>query len=124
MSLDQLPALALFMTMVLAICVYGFAVAGHFPAEFRGKALEGATGIAVLGGTMFVTVLSIVVAVYFALHALPWYAAVIGGGFMALGAPMLCLPLSDRIVNSRAILLVLAATTLLLSVAALCTLQR
>lgn len=117
MSLELVPALALFMGMVLVACTYGVAVAGHFPIDHRAERFRNAAGAAVLWGTIAIVTLTAALALYFAYRTLPWYASVIGGGFMALGAPFLCLPLSDRVVNSRAILLGLAATALLLDAA-------
>jgi hypothetical protein len=120
MSLQLVPALALFMGMVLVACTYGVAVAGHFPTDHRAERFRNAVGVAVLWGTIAIVMLTAVLALYFAYRTLPWYAAVIGGGFMALGAPFLCLPLSDRVVNSRAILLGLAATALMLDAVVFC----
>lgn len=119
MSLHLVPALALFMCMVLVACTYGVAVAGHFPMDYRAERFRNAAGAAVLWGTIAIVAVSALMALYFAYRTLPWSAAVIGGGLMALGAPFLCLPLSDSVVNSRAILLGLAGAALLLDAVAL-----
>jgi hypothetical protein len=108
--------LALFMLTVLAASLYGLAAAGHFPAEHRPPALQGA-GAAILWLTLLATVVAVVVVLIAAVRGLPWYALVIGGGLMLLAAPLVLQPFPDRLVNGRAGLLLFALTALLAAAA-------
>jgi hypothetical protein len=108
-------ALGLLMGSVLLVALYGLAVSGHFPAEFRPETLQRGWGPLVLWGTMMATSLAGAVALILALRSLPWYATVIGGGAALLFAPLLLQPLPDSFVNGRRGLLVLCAAAMLLA---------
>lgn len=107
MPLPPWPALLLFMALVLIICLFIVIAAGHFPSEHRSEAFRTPVGVSVLWSTIILQIAATGLAAYFAFVSLPWYAAVIGGGLMALIAPLLLQPLPDSIVNGRAILLLM-----------------
>ena len=109
-------ALVLFAGATLLVALYGLAVSGHFPAEFRGTALQSAGGAILLWGTMAVTGLAAIAILVRAWSVLPWYAAVIGGGTTLLFAPLLLQPLSDAFVNGRRALVAFSLGAALLAV--------
>jgi hypothetical protein len=108
-------ALGLLMGSVLLAALYGLAVSGHFPAEFRPATLQRGWGVLVLWGTMLATGLACVSVLVVAWRALPWYATVIGSGAALLFAPLLLQPLPDSFVNGRRGLLVLATGAVVLA---------
>jgi hypothetical protein len=108
-------ALALLMGSVMLVALYGLAVSGHFPAEFRSPSLRRGWGAAVLWGTIMATGLAGAMALVLAWRALPWYATMIGGGAALLFAPLLLQPLPDSFVNGRRGLLVLSTGSLILA---------
>lgn len=107
MPLPPWPALLLFMALVLAVCVFIVVAAGHFPAEHRSDPFRTLPGAGLLWCMIILQIAAAGVAALFAFVALPWYAAVIGAGLMALIAPLLAQPLPDRVVDGRAVLLLL-----------------
>jgi hypothetical protein len=108
-------ALGLMVATVLLAVLYGLAVSGHFPAEFRQPGLRRGWGALVLWGTMAATALAAGTAGVLGWRALPWYATVIGAGAALLLAPLLLQPLPDSFVNGRRGLLMLAAGSALLA---------
>lgn len=113
--LPDWPQLLLFMGAVMLVALYGLAVSGHFPPEFRSEALKGSTGAIILWGSMAVAACAACLALVCAWTTLPWYAVVIGAGAMLLFAPLLLQPLPDSFVNGRGGLLVFSAGTALLA---------
>jgi hypothetical protein len=109
-------ALGLLVASVLLAVLYGLAVSGHFPAHLRGATLRQGWGALVLWGTMAATALAAGTAGWFGWRALPWPAAVIGGGIAMLFAPLLLRSLPDSFVNGRRALLVLSMGTVILAV--------
>jgi hypothetical protein len=109
-------ALGLLVACVLLAVLYGLAVSGHFPACLRGAALQQGWGAFLLWSTMAATVLALGAAGLCAWRALPWPAAVLGGGVAMLFAPLLLQSLPDSFVNGRRALLVLSMGTLILAV--------
>lgn len=107
----------LFMAMALTICMFIVVAAGHFPAHSRATARRTVSGTIVLWGSISAVVASAVCALTFAFVALPWYAAIIGGGLMVLAAPLLVQPFPNRIVDGKAALLALAVVSLALCLA-------
>jgi hypothetical protein len=101
--------LALFMTAVMLLSLYGLTVSGHFPAELRAAELRTGLGAFTMWATILLAGLSAVIVASAAFDLLPWYAIVIGGGAMLLAAPLLLRPFPDRFVNGRAGLVVFAA---------------
>jgi hypothetical protein len=101
--------LLLFMALLAAASLHGLAASGQFPREHRAELLRSAAGAAILFGSMVVTLLSLLVGLFFAWQTIPWYAAVIGGGAPVLFAPLLLRPLPDKFVNGRAVLLAFSA---------------
>lgn len=101
--------LAVFMALMLAAALYGLAVSGHFPWAERPTSSRSAFGATITWVTLLVAVAAAAVGVHFAWMRLPWPAAVIGGGFVFLFAPLLLQPLPDRFVDGRVALIVFAA---------------
>src|SRR5688572_24666449 len=106
MALPPLPELAVFMALVLVLSLYGLTVSGHFPREHRAASLRTGGGRALLWGTIALSAALAVAALLFAWRHVPIHAAVIGGGFMVLMAPLLLQPLPDSFVNGRQALVV------------------
>ena len=103
------PELILFMAAVLPLALYGLTASGHFPVEFRSDDFSRGTGAAIMWGTMAAAIIASVMTVLFAWEALPWYAALMGGGLILLLAPLLLQPLPDSFVNGRASLVTFSA---------------
>jgi asparagine N-glycosylation enzyme membrane subunit Stt3 len=101
MALPPIPELAVFMTLVLVLSLYGLTVSGHFPEEHRAATLRTVGGQILLWGTIGLCAALTVCALAFAWQRVPLYAAVIGGGFMVLIAPLLLQPLPDSFINGR-----------------------
>ncbi len=99
------PALALFMTIVLVAALQGLAASGHFPPQQRSRALQSGAGVIVLYGTIAIAAAAVAAAASIAWYAIPWPAAIIGGGAMLLAAPMVLRLLPDRFVDGRGALL-------------------
>ncbi len=108
MPLPQIPELAVFMALVLVLSLYGLTVSGHFPAEHRAPALRTGGGRLILWGTIALCTALALVTLAFAWVRVPLYAAVIGGGAMALVAPLLLQPLPDSFIDGRRALLTFA----------------
>jgi len=100
--------LALFMSAVALLALYGLTVSGHFPAEFRATELKTAIGAMIIWVTLLAAILAAVIAIAAALRILSWSAIIIGGGAMLLLAPLLLQPLPDRFVNGRSALVAFA----------------
>jgi hypothetical protein len=109
-------ALGLLVACVLLAVLYGLAASGHFPAHVRSAALRRGWGAFVLWGTLVATALAAGAAGLFGWRALPWPAAVIGGGVAMLFAPLLLQSLPDSFVNGRRALLALSMGTVILAV--------
>lgn len=102
-----------FMVLLLSASLYGLAASGHFPAEHRAPALRTGFGRIVLFGSLALCLLCLLGGLAIVWHAVPWYAAVIGGGVMVLIAPLLLQPLPDSFVNGRAALLTFSGLCLM-----------
>ena len=109
------PQLLLFMGAMMLIALYGLTVSGHFPAEFRGETLKGASGAIALWGSIAIATSAAALTLLRGWTSLPWYAVVIGAGAMLLFAPLLLRPLPDSFVNDRAGLIVFSAGAALLA---------
>lgn len=101
------PDLALFMALTLTIFTYVMAASGHFPREVRGAGMAGTTGRLILWASILLIAASSVMALAFAYQVIPWYYAVIGGGFMVLIAPFVLQPFPDNFVDGPAVLILL-----------------
>ena len=119
MALETVPAVLVFMALVLVVSLYGLAAAGHFPAEHRPPSLSIGTGSVILWGTMAVTSGLPLVAVARAWTRLPLAVAVIAGGGMLLASPLVLRQLPDRFVDGPAALLVFSGFGLALIALAL-----
>jgi hypothetical protein len=107
-SIDYLVPLALFVALVLAASLYGLAVSGHFPRRQKGTAFASPFGATILFGSVALVIAALAAGILAALHFVPWYAAMIGGGFALLFAPLVLRGFSDRFVDGRAALLAFA----------------
>lgn len=118
MPLPPWPELAVFMALVLVVCTYIMAASGHFPRENRTARLTTPFGTAILWATILVTIAIGLAALAFAYLAIPWYAAVIGGGLMMLVAPFTLQPFSDRFVDGPGVLVLLTVAGIALGAGA------
>jgi hypothetical protein len=112
---ETLIPLTLFTALLLVLALHILAAGGQFPREHRAPALASGVGGIVLYGTIAVAIASLAVALLAAWRLIPWYAAVIGGGFAILIAPLVLQQLPDRFVDGRASLLSFAAAGALLA---------
>jgi hypothetical protein len=117
MPRDAIPAVVLFIALVLCAGLTALAASGHFPPEHRGASLRAGMGRAILFGACAVSALALLVVAAAACALLPWPAAVIAAGAATLAAPLR--PLPDAFVNGRAALLAFASASALLAVALL-----
>ena len=79
--------------------------------EHRSPSLTSALGAIILYGTIAVAFTSLLTAIFAAWKMIPWYAAIIGGGFAVLLAPMMLQRFSDRFVDGRGSLVSFAAAS-------------
>lgn len=107
--------LLLFMLLVLMLALHGLAAAGHFPRERRTPALRAIAGTFVLFGSLTVAALCLAAGLTAAWQRIPWYAAVIGGGAVALLAPLLLQLFPDKFVDSRGALVGFAGAAAVLT---------
>lgn len=114
MPLPSWPHLLVLMALVLTLCIFAIFAAGHFPYTSRSPELKTPAATATIWGTIIIAASSALLSLAFAFRTLPWYAAVIGSGLMVLAAPLIAQMFPDRFVNSKAVLLILSATMLLL----------
>jgi hypothetical protein len=103
--------LVLFMALLLAAALCGLAASGHFPPEHRAPALRSGAGPFILFGSLILSLLCLAVGVVLAWRAIPWYAAVIGGGAVVLAAPLVLRSFPDTFVNGRGALLTFAGVS-------------
>jgi hypothetical protein len=106
--------LILFMALLLVCTLCGLAASGHFPAEHRSPALKSGVGPFVLYGSLIVAVLCFGFGTMLAWDAIPWYAAVIGGGAMVLAAPLALRAFPDSFVNGRGVLVALSGVNVVI----------
>lgn len=107
-----LPLLAL-VALLLSTTLCVLAASGHFPREHRSPALQSDVGALVLFGSLAISLLSLAVGLVLAWPIVPWYAGVIGGGGSLLAAPLILRHFSDRFVNGRTALAVLAGSSII-----------
>jgi hypothetical protein len=117
MVLAQWGVLVVFAMLVMAAALYGLTASGHFPAEHRAETLRSASGAALLWGTMALSGMTALVALFIAWIALPWFAAVIAGGGVLIMAPLVLQLFPDSFVDGRAGLVTFAVIGAALSVA-------
>ena len=98
--------LLLFMILLLDLSLMGLAASGHFP---RTQESRDRIPPIDLYGSMAVGLLALIVGLAAAYKAIPWYAAVIGGGVSVLAAPLLLQKFSDKFVDGRIALMVFSA---------------
>jgi hypothetical protein len=78
---NYLVPLVLFVALILAASLYGLAVSAHFPRRQKGTTFASAVSATILFGSMALTIAALAGGILGALHFVPWYAAMIGGGF-------------------------------------------
>jgi len=105
----------LFTALLLVFSLHTLAASGQFPRAHRARALASGLGVIILYGTTVVAMATLLIALLAAWRLVPWYAAVIGGGFAILAAPIVLQTFPDRFVDGRASLLSFAATSGLLA---------
>jgi hypothetical protein len=116
MNADAALALGLMLALLLAFSLQGLAASGHFPKSHRAAALASRGGAIVLHGSIAVSALSLLIGVIAVWRRVPWYAGVIGGGLVLLGAPLVLRLMSDAVVNSRALLIGLAGISFVFAI--------
>jgi hypothetical protein len=115
MTLMQWVELVLFAALMLLVSLFALSASGHFPKEHRSAALASSLGGVMLFGSMAVSLVCLAVAIYFIHSAIPWYAAIIGGGMAMLAAPLALQMFSDEFVNGRVSLLIFTALSVVLT---------
>jgi hypothetical protein len=103
---------ALFAALVLAAALQGLALSGHFPRTSTASAV----GPVILFGSLLLTAGGFAAGTAAALHLIPWYAVVIGGGLAMLVAPLVLQLFSDRFVDGRGAPVAFAAASTLLAI--------
>lgn len=111
---DLVPLLP-FAALILAAALQGLAVSGHFPRRRKETAFASRGGAIILYGSMALMVLCLAAGIAAALHVVPWYAAVIGGGFSLLAAPLVLRWFPDRFVDGRGAPIVFAGASAVLA---------
>ena len=119
MPFDIWLKLGLFTAMFMSLSLYVLAASGQFPIEHRSSSLRSAGGVIILFGSMAAVALCLVVALVFVWRFVPWYAAVIGGGFAFVIAPLVLRSFSDAFVNGRVAVLLFSAASVALAAAML-----
>ena len=115
--------LILFMALVLTAILCALTASGHFPREHRSPALQSRAGKIILFGSLITSLLCLGAGVAVVWWAVPWYAAVIGAGAMALAAPIALRPFPDAFVNGRGALVIFAGASAVMLVLLLLTLR-
>lgn len=113
MLLNHWIVLACFSGLVLAASLHLLAASGHFPRQVRTDEIGKGAGPVILHGTIVAVVIAVAIGLALILQAVPWYAAILGGGLAALSAPLVLPKFSDRFVDGIPALLVFALCTLL-----------
>jgi hypothetical protein len=114
--IEALIPLALFMTLILAASLQGLAVSGHFPRDCDGSAWACGFGAVLLFGSIALAAVCLVAGIAAALRFIPWYAAIIGGGFALLAAPLVLQWFPDRFVDGRGAPAVFAGASAVLAI--------
>lgn len=115
-STDAIVPLLLFVALVLAVALLGVAVSGHFPVQAKKTSGPRAP---LLIGSLVVAGVCVVVGIAAALRFIPWHAAIIGGGFALLAAPLVLRVFPDKFVDGRGAVLTFSAANIVLTLAQL-----
>jgi len=99
------------MALVLAASLYGLAASGHFPRPDKSSAPALGVGSLPLLGSMALVIAAFASGLIAALHHIPWYTAVIGGGLSVLSAPLVLQWFPDRFVDNRGALFAFTASS-------------
>jgi hypothetical protein len=116
LSNEALISIALFMALVLTSSVQGLAASGHFPRQRHASAFASGFGAMILFGSIALVILCLAAGIAAALHLIPWYGAIIGGGSSLLAAPPVLRMFPDRFVDGRGALIAFAAASAALAV--------
>jgi hypothetical protein len=107
--------LVVFMALLLAASLHALAAAGHFPRD-SGDTPGSPAGLLILYGSLVVSLACLATGLVVAWQSVPWYAAVIGGGMVALFAPLLLRLFPDRFVDGAGALIAFVAAGAVLAV--------
>jgi hypothetical protein len=118
MSYAAVPALGVFMGLVMVSALYGLTASGHFPAGSRSAKLDTNSGRIVLWGTLAITIALAFTALALAWLKVPIAGAIIGGGAMLLFAPLVLRIFPDSFVDEPIALLTFAGLGLALALLA------
>jgi hypothetical protein len=114
LSIETLIPTSLFMALMLAASLHGLAASGHFPRRY--KASASGFGPIALFGSMALIIVCLAAGTLAALHLIPWYAAIIGGGISVLAAPLVLQWFPDGFVDGRGALVAFAGLSAVLAV--------
>ena len=123
LTTNAILPLVLFTLLMFVLSLHGLSASGHFPREHRAAALRSPLGVVILHGTILIALTALIAGLWAAWRLIPWYAAVIAGGFAILAAPLVLQGFSNSFVDdhrsrlsfagasvARAIMLLLLAT--------------
>jgi hypothetical protein len=99
--INNLVPLMLFAALIFTASLYGLAVSGHFPLRQGRTAFASPFGAMILFGSMALVIVCLAGGIMGALHFVPWYAAIISGGFALLAAPLGLRRFPDSFVDGR-----------------------
>jgi len=116
LTIDAILPLVLFTLLMLMLSLHALSASGHFPREHRAAALRSLLGVVILHGTILVGLAALIAGLWAAWRLIPWYAAVIAGGFAILAAPLVLQEFSDSFVDDRRSLLSFAGASVALAI--------
>jgi hypothetical protein len=106
---NEIGPLLLFVALILSAALLGLTVSGHFPLQ-AGK--TSGPRAPLLIGSLVIAAICLIVGIAAALRFVPWYAAIIGGGFALLAAPLVLRWFPDRFVDGRSAVLTFSAASI------------
>jgi hypothetical protein len=109
----QLVPLLFLLLLIFAATLQGLAASGHFPLRNERPKAAFRPGRGTLFGSIGINFLAIVAGIIAALRLTSWSAAIIGGGFALLFAPLVLRVFPDRFVDGAGAMVVFAAAALL-----------
>jgi hypothetical protein len=111
-SVGRLIPLLPFVLLVLAATLQGLAASGHFPLRDSGAKSAAQPRRAMLFASIAVTLLALIAGCTAVPRLTSWSAAIIGGGFSLLFAPLLLRVFPDRFINGAGALITFTGATL------------
>jgi hypothetical protein len=109
---NAIVPLVLLVALILSTALLGLAVSGHFPMQ-AGK--TSGPRASLLIGSLVIAVVCLIVGIAAALRFVPWYAAIIGGGFALLASPLVLRIFPDRFVDGRGAVLTFSTVSVVLT---------